>query len=162
MSMDPRLRDWLLESDPALRWQVERDLLGAPAAVWEQTKGRAATVADMSDPTGRVPGAIALWALQLLLTACAAGMTFLETLSIASCTATSCDYAGYAAIVNTLYIGGVVLLAGSGAAILLLRHVRGVVFAPIIGILLLIALLMITYVAGRHALTLPLFGNRLA
>lgn len=23
------LSDWLLDSDPALRWQVERDLLGA-------------------------------------------------------------------------------------------------------------------------------------
>jgi hypothetical protein len=28
---------WLLDSDPALRWQVERDLLGAPPEVWEAT-----------------------------------------------------------------------------------------------------------------------------
>ncbi|MEU3645171.1 squalene cyclase [Lentzea sp. NPDC034063] len=30
---------WLLESDPALRWQVERDLVGAPEAVWRETRG---------------------------------------------------------------------------------------------------------------------------
>lgn len=32
--------DWLLDSDPALRWQVERDLLGAPDAVWQATRAR--------------------------------------------------------------------------------------------------------------------------
>ena len=35
--------DWLLESDPTLRWQVERDLLDAPPAVWETTRSRIAT-----------------------------------------------------------------------------------------------------------------------
>jgi hypothetical protein len=34
---------WLLDADPALRWQVERDLVGAPAAVWEATRARIAT-----------------------------------------------------------------------------------------------------------------------
>jgi len=34
---------WLLDSDPALRWEVERDLLGAPAEVWEATRARIAT-----------------------------------------------------------------------------------------------------------------------
>jgi hypothetical protein len=34
---------WLLDSDPALRWQVERDLLGEPAEVWEATRARVAT-----------------------------------------------------------------------------------------------------------------------
>ncbi|MGH9194614.1 MAG: squalene cyclase, partial [Acidimicrobiia bacterium] len=29
---------WLLDSDPALRWQVERDLVHEPAAVWETTR----------------------------------------------------------------------------------------------------------------------------
>ncbi len=37
------LLDWLLDSDPALRWQVERDLAGAPAGVWEATRARVAT-----------------------------------------------------------------------------------------------------------------------
>ena len=31
MPLDPALLDWLLDADPALRWQVERDLAGAPA-----------------------------------------------------------------------------------------------------------------------------------
>lgn len=34
---------WLLDSDPALRWQVERDLVGEPPAVWEATRARIAT-----------------------------------------------------------------------------------------------------------------------
>ena len=32
--IDARLADWLLDSDPALRWQVERDLLGAAPEIW--------------------------------------------------------------------------------------------------------------------------------
>ena len=42
-TLDPALRDWLLDTDPALRWQVERDLLGAPAEVWQATRARVAT-----------------------------------------------------------------------------------------------------------------------
>ncbi|HEV7418510.1 MAG TPA: squalene cyclase [Mycobacterium sp.] len=34
---------WMLDSDPALRWQVERDLVGEPPAVWEATRSRIAT-----------------------------------------------------------------------------------------------------------------------
>lgn len=34
---------WLRESDPALRWQVECDLAGEPAEVWEATRARIAT-----------------------------------------------------------------------------------------------------------------------
>lgn len=36
------LLDWLLDSDPSLRWQVERDLVGAPEPVWRQTRARVA------------------------------------------------------------------------------------------------------------------------
>lgn len=36
------LTAWLLDSDPALRWQVERDLVGAPPEVWEGTRARVA------------------------------------------------------------------------------------------------------------------------
>lgn len=43
MTIDPRVLDWLLDSDPALRWQVERDLLGAPPRAWEATRARIAT-----------------------------------------------------------------------------------------------------------------------
>jgi hypothetical protein len=35
--------DWLLDSDPSLRWQVERDLLGEPPEIWERTRARVAT-----------------------------------------------------------------------------------------------------------------------
>ncbi|GAB3268389.1 hypothetical protein GCM10027562_35300 [Arthrobacter pigmenti] len=35
--------DWLLDSDPALRWQVERDLAGAPRQQWAATKAKVAT-----------------------------------------------------------------------------------------------------------------------
>ena len=34
---------WLLDSDPTLRWQVQRDLLSEPAEVWESTRMRIAT-----------------------------------------------------------------------------------------------------------------------
>ncbi len=34
---------WLLDSDSTLRWQVERDLTGAPSDVWEATRSRIAT-----------------------------------------------------------------------------------------------------------------------
>jgi hypothetical protein len=40
---DAKVLDWLLDSDPALRWQVERDLAGAPPEVWEATRARVAT-----------------------------------------------------------------------------------------------------------------------
>lgn len=43
MASDRRTLDWLLDSDPALRWQVERDLAHAPPEVWERTRGRVAT-----------------------------------------------------------------------------------------------------------------------
>ncbi|WP_308257753.1 squalene cyclase [Pseudonocardia lacus] len=34
---------WLHDADPALRWQVERDLLGEPPEVWRATRARVAT-----------------------------------------------------------------------------------------------------------------------
>ena len=37
------LLGWLLETDPALRWQVERDLVHAPEATWQATRARVAT-----------------------------------------------------------------------------------------------------------------------
>ena len=41
--LEPTLAEWLLDSDPALRWQVERDLLGLPEATWAATRARIAT-----------------------------------------------------------------------------------------------------------------------
>ena len=37
------LLGWLLDTDPALRWQVERDLVHAPEATWQATRARVAT-----------------------------------------------------------------------------------------------------------------------
>jgi Prenyltransferase and squalene oxidase repeat len=54
--------DWLLHSDPALRWQVERDVVGEPAAVWEATRARTATegfgarLLALQDPDGQWAG----------------------------------------------------------------------------------------------------------
>ncbi|GEA86132.1 squalene cyclase [Cellulomonas cellasea] len=62
--MAPRtaLLDWLLDSDPALRWQVERDLAGAPPEVWQATRARVATegfgarLLALQDPDGQWAG----------------------------------------------------------------------------------------------------------
>jgi hypothetical protein len=43
MATNSALIDWMLDSDPALRWQVERDLVGAPDEVWKATRARVAT-----------------------------------------------------------------------------------------------------------------------
>jgi len=40
---DGTITDWLLDADPALRWQVERDLLNLPEEVWTATRARVAT-----------------------------------------------------------------------------------------------------------------------
>lgn len=60
--MNDDLIEWLLDSDPALRWQVERDLLGAPAGVWEVTRSRVASegfgarLLALQDPDGQWAG----------------------------------------------------------------------------------------------------------
>lgn len=41
--IDESLSAWLLDSDPALRWQVERDLLDLPQETWMATRARVAT-----------------------------------------------------------------------------------------------------------------------
>ena len=43
MDVAPAVLDWLLDSEPALRWRVERDLAGAPPEVWRATRARVAT-----------------------------------------------------------------------------------------------------------------------
>nr|WP_033295151.1 squalene cyclase [Amycolatopsis jejuensis] len=53
---------WLLDSDPALRWQVERDLAGAPPEVWTATRAKVATegfgaqLLARQDPDGQWAG----------------------------------------------------------------------------------------------------------
>ena len=61
--IEPVLRDWLLDTDPALRWQVERDLLVAPEEVWVATRALVATEGFGAEllspriPTGSGPAA---------------------------------------------------------------------------------------------------------
>ena len=56
------LTDWLSATDPALRWQVERDLLGEPEEVWGATRARVAQegygarLLSLQDPDGRWAG----------------------------------------------------------------------------------------------------------
>ena len=35
--------DWLMDGDPAIRWQVMRDLLGEPQAAWQAERRRTLT-----------------------------------------------------------------------------------------------------------------------
>ena len=41
--VDEAVVAWLLDSDPALRWQVQRDLVGESPEVWQATRARTAT-----------------------------------------------------------------------------------------------------------------------
>ena len=60
--IDSDLAAWLCDSDPALRWQVERDVCGLPAGVWEATRARIATegfgarLLALQDPDGQWAG----------------------------------------------------------------------------------------------------------
>lgn len=62
MALTPELLDWLLDTDPALRWRGERDLAGAPPAVWQATRARVATegfgarLLARQDPDGQWAG----------------------------------------------------------------------------------------------------------
>lgn len=60
--LNAALTDWLLDSDPVLRWQVERDLLDAPPQVYEATRrlvaqeGWGARLLARQDPDGQWAG----------------------------------------------------------------------------------------------------------
>ncbi len=62
MQSEAAVLEWLIDSDPALRWQVERDLVGAPRGVWEATRARVATegfgarLLALQDPDGQWAG----------------------------------------------------------------------------------------------------------
>jgi hypothetical protein len=54
--------DWLLDSDPAIRWQVMRDLLDAPESEWAaerakiETQGWGAKLLSCQDQDGQWAG----------------------------------------------------------------------------------------------------------
>lgn len=56
------LEQWLLDSDPTLRWQVQRDLTGSPEEVWQATRasmaheGDAARLLALQDADGQWAG----------------------------------------------------------------------------------------------------------
>ena len=58
MSLDSAIRDWLMEGDPAIRWQVMNDLLDrAPSSVTRErnrvaTRGWGKALLDVQDPAG--------------------------------------------------------------------------------------------------------------
>ncbi len=60
--LTPALVTWLRDSDPTLRWQVERDLMNEPPDVWEATRARIATeglgarLLELQDPDGQWAG----------------------------------------------------------------------------------------------------------
>jgi len=62
MAIDPALLNWLLDSDPALRWRVERDLAGAPRETWAATResiateGFGARLLELQDADGQWAG----------------------------------------------------------------------------------------------------------
>lgn len=62
MTLDPAVLEWMLDSDPALRWQVERDLSGSPRERWEatrtrvRTEGLGAALLARQDPDGQWAG----------------------------------------------------------------------------------------------------------
>lgn len=59
---DDAVREWLLDSDPMLRWQVQKDLVGEPEHVWRATRaliattGDGATLLSHQDPDGQWAG----------------------------------------------------------------------------------------------------------
>lgn len=60
--VESSLDDWLLDSDPTLRWQVERDFLHQHPEVWESTRAKIATegfgarLLALQDPDGQWAG----------------------------------------------------------------------------------------------------------
>ena len=62
MSGSDPVTDWLLDSDPSIRWQVMRDLQGRPAADWQperariETEGWGARLLALEDDDGQWAG----------------------------------------------------------------------------------------------------------
>ena len=62
MRLNPTTAEWLLDSDPSLKWQVERDLLYLPEHVWGATKasvgttGFGARLLELQDVDGQWAG----------------------------------------------------------------------------------------------------------
>lgn len=42
MKIEMPLRAWLLDGDPAIRWQVQRDLLNSQPTTWQRERNKVA------------------------------------------------------------------------------------------------------------------------
>ena len=64
VSNDDALIAWLLDGDPSIRWQVQRDLLDAPRKTWEAERERVATngwgkrILDLQEESGQWGGGL--------------------------------------------------------------------------------------------------------
>jgi hypothetical protein len=64
MDINPEILHWLLEGDPAIRWQVQRDLLDEPSQVYEAERQRVtqegwgAQLLSLQDPDGKWGGGL--------------------------------------------------------------------------------------------------------
>jgi hypothetical protein len=62
--IDPGILAWLMDGDPAIRWQTQRDLLDAPRPAWQAERRRTARegwgarLLALQDPDGRWGGGI--------------------------------------------------------------------------------------------------------
>ncbi len=62
--MDEGILAWLLDGDPAISWQVERDLLAVPEEAWQRTRRRVSEegwgrrLLDLQDPSGTWAGGL--------------------------------------------------------------------------------------------------------
>ncbi len=62
MTLSPEVAAWVLDTDPALRWRVQRDLLHEPEVTWRRTRERVAEegfgarLLALQDPGGQWDG----------------------------------------------------------------------------------------------------------
>ena len=58
MASSSSVVEWLLDSDPAIRWQVPRDVVGAPVEQWAKVRAKVETedlgaqLLSLQDPDG--------------------------------------------------------------------------------------------------------------
>lgn len=64
MTAEDATLSWLLEGDPSVVWQTQRDLLDEPEGVWEPTRAKVASegwgrrLLDLQDPDGKWEGGL--------------------------------------------------------------------------------------------------------
>lgn len=113
------------------------------------------------DTQSRVGEASVVWLAQLGLSAFYFAHMFLSQFSIASCTATSCDYSLFASIMQVFNFGLAATLVASAVGIYALRRRgRWAMWVPLLGIIVATVLIAVAYPWSRAALELPLFGDR--